>query len=180
MAPESIPSPRRPRLRHPGAFARDFSSRGVPTNAEQVLQIEPGTGRVQLIGPVFKGDWSLGTGCGSKLNRRGYAGFGPCFHLPGFHFGTGFLSHSQLVGHLIGTFMRPSSIWVLTHLRRHVLGHRCPFLVWLNNRGRFLVCLVVQSSTRETHLFSLKDTYGQKPQECRNVMFQEVENVKST
>ena len=24
------------------------------------------------------------------------AGFGPCFHLPGFHFGTGFLSHSQI------------------------------------------------------------------------------------
>ena len=22
--------------------------------------------------------------------------FGPCFHLPGFHFGTGFLSHSQM------------------------------------------------------------------------------------
>ena len=21
-------------------------------------------------------------GCGSKLNRRGYEGFGPCFHLP--------------------------------------------------------------------------------------------------
>ena len=37
-------------------------------------------------------------GCGSKLNRRGYAGFGPCFHLPGFHFGTGFLSHRQIVG----------------------------------------------------------------------------------
>ena len=31
-------------------------------------------------------------GCGSKLKTRGYAGFGPCFHLPGFHFGTGFLS----------------------------------------------------------------------------------------
>ena len=29
----------------------------------------------------------LTNGCGSKLNRRGYAGFGPCFHLPGFHFG---------------------------------------------------------------------------------------------
>ena len=27
----------------------------------------------------------LENGCGSKLNRRGYAGFGPCFHLPGFH-----------------------------------------------------------------------------------------------
>ena len=36
-------------------------------------------------------------GCGSKLNRRGYAGFGPCFHLPGFHFGTGFLSHRHMV-----------------------------------------------------------------------------------
>ena len=34
-------------------------------------------------------------GCGSKLNRRGYAGVGPCFHLPGFHFGTGFVSHSH-------------------------------------------------------------------------------------
>ena len=35
-------------------------------------------------------------GCGSKLTRRGYAGFGSCFHLPGFHFGTGFLSHSHI------------------------------------------------------------------------------------
>ena len=28
----------------------------------------------------------------------GYAGVGPCFHLPGFHFATGFLSHSQVYG----------------------------------------------------------------------------------
>ena len=28
--------------------------------------------------------------CGSKLNTGGYAGFGPCFHLPGFQFGTVF------------------------------------------------------------------------------------------
>ena len=34
-------------------------------------------------------------GCGVKSNRRGYAGFGPRFHLPGFQFGTGFLSHSH-------------------------------------------------------------------------------------
>ena len=34
--------------------------------------------------------------CGSKLSRRGYAGFGPCFHFPGFHLGTGFLSHSHV------------------------------------------------------------------------------------
>ena len=31
-------------------------------------------------------------GCGSKLNRRGYAGFGPCFHLLGFHLGYLFLT----------------------------------------------------------------------------------------
>ena len=37
-------------------------------------------------------------GCGSKLNRRGYAGIGPCFHLPGFRFGTGFLSPSHMSG----------------------------------------------------------------------------------
>ena len=34
--------------------------------------------------------------CGSKLNRRGYAGFSLWFHLPGFHFGTMFLSRSQV------------------------------------------------------------------------------------
>ena len=32
-----------------------------------------------------------------KINNRGFAGFGPCFHLPGFHFGTGFLSHSHML-----------------------------------------------------------------------------------
>ena len=35
-------------------------------------------------------------GCGSKLKKRGYAGFGPCYYLPRFNFGTGFLSHSQV------------------------------------------------------------------------------------
>ena len=35
-------------------------------------------------------------GCGSKLNSGGYAGVGPGFHLPGFHFGTGFLGHSHI------------------------------------------------------------------------------------
>ena len=34
---------------------------------------------------------------GSKLKSRGYAGVGPCFHLPGFHFGTGIFSHSHKV-----------------------------------------------------------------------------------
>ena len=32
-----------------------------------------------------------------KIKQEGQtAGFGPCFHLPGFHFGTGFVSHSQM------------------------------------------------------------------------------------
>ena len=35
-------------------------------------------------------------GCGSKLNHQGLRSFCPCFHLPGLHFGTGFLSHSHL------------------------------------------------------------------------------------
>ena len=33
-----------------------------------------------------------------KINQEGQtAGFGSCFHLPGFHFGTGFLSHSHIM-----------------------------------------------------------------------------------
>ena len=35
-------------------------------------------------------------GYGSKLNHQGTAGFSPCFHLPGFHFGYIFLTHSQI------------------------------------------------------------------------------------
>ena len=32
---------------------------GVPTNSPQVLKIHCGTGEVDLIGPVFQGDWNL-------------------------------------------------------------------------------------------------------------------------
>ena len=34
-------------------------------------------------------------GYGSKLNHQGTAGLSPCFHLPGFHFGYLFLTHSH-------------------------------------------------------------------------------------
>ena len=34
------------------------------------------------------------SGYGSKLNHQGTAGFGPFFHLPGFHFGYPCLTHS--------------------------------------------------------------------------------------
>ena len=50
-------------------------------------------------------------GCGSKLNRRGYADFGLCFHLPGFHFGTGFLSHSQIKRELTPGVPGLESLW---------------------------------------------------------------------
>ena len=37
------------------------------------------------------------SGCGSKLNQA-TTGFGPCCHLPEFHFGvTLFMTHSHLV-----------------------------------------------------------------------------------
>ena len=37
-----------------------------------------------------------GNGCGSKLHSCGSAGFSLAFHLPGFHFGPRFLSHTQI------------------------------------------------------------------------------------
>ena len=49
-------------------------------------------------------------GCGSKLTRRGYAGFGPCF-LPltrATHFGTGFLSHDHLKQVLVNVNLQQS------------------------------------------------------------------------
>ena len=44
-------------------------------------------------GCVFQEGWQGGSGCGSKLNRRGYAGCGPCFHLRVPFWNSGFLSH---------------------------------------------------------------------------------------
>ena len=48
----------------------------------------------------FKGDPPRGKPCyiwvWLKIQEGQTAGFGPCFHLPGFHFATGFLSHSHL------------------------------------------------------------------------------------
>ena len=46
--------------------------------------------------PQGKHQQILRFGCGSQLNRRGCAGCGPCFELPGFHVGILFLlSHSH-------------------------------------------------------------------------------------
>ena len=59
----------------------------------------------------------------------------------------------------VGTSLKPwdTVIWVVDK----GINHRCPsWLIWSKNRGRFLVHLVVQSTTSETHLFPKKDTDG--------------------
>ena len=47
-------------------------------------------------------------GCGSKLHRRGYAGVGPCFHLPGFHSGYRFCEPQPYDLMIPGWFVAPS------------------------------------------------------------------------
>ena len=44
------------------------------------------------IGPKFE---QRSNGCGSELSHQGTAGFSPWFHLPGFHFGYPFWTHSH-------------------------------------------------------------------------------------
>ena len=51
-------------------------------------------------------------------------GFRPWFHLPGFHFGTGFLSHSHLLPH--SSVSKP---------RTHKSGQHIPCVVSLKGRG---------------------------------------------
>ena len=54
-------------------------------------------------------------GCGSKFNSWGYAGFGLPFHLPWFHFGPLFLSHTHINPHCFNGGLNPSgfptSLW---------------------------------------------------------------------
>ena len=73
-----------------------FELRPMPKNAARSLEPPIRWDRVVRDGSSLRGKtWgalhsNCSFGCGSKLNRRGYAGFGPCFHLPRFHFGSGF------------------------------------------------------------------------------------------
>ena len=61
----------------------------------------PGLNLKLLFVPVF--------GYGSKLNHRGTTGFGPCFHLPGFHLGvTLVLTHSHFEGQVDIVFSAPT------------------------------------------------------------------------
>ena len=98
--------------------------------------------------PLFRGLFSL------VFNKWGWlktkqegqtAGFGPCFHLPGFHVGTGFLSHGQIAHFSKGVFtMDPNAPPPL------VLGTRVetlaePKLWWITRNG-FLQATSVRPS----------------------------------
>ena len=97
---------------------------------------------IQLAG--FRSLRSPKHGHGSKLNHQETAGFSPCFHVPGFHFGaTLFLTHSHISG---GSCTPPSRSWRSRwgHMRRHSAWRNC----WrLGARGRsrcsVLLCLAV-------------------------------------
>ena len=52
-------------------------------------------------------------GSGSKLNHQGTAGFSPCFHLPGCHFGHLFWTHSQL-GRIFGVSVATCQIFLVS------------------------------------------------------------------
>ena len=78
------------------AFCKGGAAGEVPASREHTQAPPPQCPFTIVLGGEFPYPYSNLSnlehldGCGSKLTRRGYAGFGPCFHLPGFHFGTGF------------------------------------------------------------------------------------------
>ena len=75
--------------------------------AFEVLKVHLETPNVHIYIYIYGPSY----GCGSKLNRRGYAGVGPCFHLPGFHFGAGCFSHRHIYTHL-GVCFEGTLCWV--------------------------------------------------------------------
>ena len=77
-------------------------------------------------------------GCGSKFNRRGY-GFGPCVHLPGFHFGAGFLSHSHVASNRFDGACGPTqrSMFSVPRLSDQPRG---PFEIGTFSSNRPLAC----------------------------------------
>ena len=59
-------------------------------------------------------------GCGSKYNHQGTADFSLWFHLPGFHFGYAFLTHSH---------MNPLAFFVVVELLEVDLHEVCSLVV---------------------------------------------------
>ena len=94
----------------------------------------------------------VSTWYGSKLNQQGTAGFGPCFYLPGFHFGYIFLTHSH-VGFastfpvVCGSFGRDERGRAPNSTRHKQLGDSLSFPCPLGEASSFfkprLICLRV-------------------------------------
>ena len=83
--------------RNPACVTRIIKPSFSPRKASSSSQLfVRKASRLASLSWGLKGNRQNPIGCGSKLSRRGYAGFGLCFYLPGFHFGTGFSSHKQL------------------------------------------------------------------------------------
>ena len=73
-------------------------------------------------------------GMGQNKSHQGTAGFGPCLHLPGFHFGYLFLTHSQMMMPLrpwfqSGARFRPSLKELRSFQQRLAPASRCATLV---------------------------------------------------
>ena len=85
--------------------SKDLSQSQFPAFRRQI-EWGDGTWRAALAGPTAwpaKPRPRRGSSARRSLSSSGSdpgapkaAGFGPCFHLPGFHLGTGVLSHSQI------------------------------------------------------------------------------------
>ena len=71
-----------------------FGASGGEVSNSQALAQLPFTWPLDPCSPVLTTDRS--NGCGSKFKSQGYAGFSLWFHLPRCHFGSLFLSHSQM------------------------------------------------------------------------------------
>ena len=89
----------------------------------------PGVGGT--LGRLVVSSRRMWCGCGSKLNHWGTAGYSPCFHLPGFHFGYLFLTHSHVSWHSCSALHKP--LLALRRVRYSDIGSKCEGL-WQSAR----------------------------------------------
>ena len=69
---------------------------GRPQGGEQLTRAPSRTGELFACGEILGAKAVGGYGYGSKESHQETAGFSPSFHLPGFHLGYIFLTHSHI------------------------------------------------------------------------------------
>ena len=89
---------------------------------------------------------------------RGYAGFGPCFHLPGFHFGTGFLSHS----HILSLLSRVVTWWWVFKGSPDPKLH-APMYLWLEPSTEQKVLRMRRASASRLETSGRRASHSQAP-----------------